>query len=101
MKIKFSGLLAFFICVWFNAYAHAEDYKFYCAVDSQSICKVNELHKLSWKAVKPEEQIKFGYNSNATIWCKLIYQRPHAQQSFYWLFDNIHLDSVTLYKDEK
>ncbi len=101
MKIKFSGLLAFFICVWFNAYARAEDYKFYCAVDSQSNCKVNELHKLSWKAVKPEEQIKFGYNSNATIWCKLIYQRPHAQQSFYWLFDNIHLDSVTLYKNEK
>lgn len=101
MKIKFSGLLTFFICIWFNAYSSTEDFKFYCAVDSQSIYKSNELHKLSWKAVKPEGQIKFGYNSNATIWCKLIYQVPHAHQAFYWLFDNIHLDSVTLYKDEK
>jgi len=101
MKIKFKFIITIFILGCFKLNAIAETAKFYYAIDSQSVYKVNELNKLNWKAVKSEEQIKFGYNSNTTIWCKLIYNSCDEKQQFYWHFDNVHLDYITIFRDQK
>ncbi len=101
MIIRFKLLLTIFIFGCFKLQANTGTAKFYYATDSQSIYKVNELNKLSWKAVKPEEQIKFGYNSNTTIWCKLIYNSSVAKEKLYWHFDNVHLDYIAIYKNQK
>jgi signal transduction histidine kinase len=71
--------------------------KVFIYVDSNSKFSANDTSHFIWKEIKLGENISFGYNENATVWCKLAVNNLKQNHNTYWAFNNIHLDSILLY----
>ena len=71
--------------------------EFYYAIDSNSSHRIDNLADLHWKSYSPGNAINMGYNINSTIWCKLEYDVLAIGNKTIWIFDNIHLDSISVY----
>lgn len=98
-----ASLKSSFICIFFLIFRNgqASCQELFYAFDQNSKISVENVEELVWKKYSIGETIKFGYNSNATVWCKLVLGSSGNSKGQYWTFDNIHLDSIIVFHNQK
>jgi two-component system, sensor histidine kinase LadS len=95
--LKSNVILVVFLTSTFSM--KAMDYKLLFYIDSISnISNPSHLPDL-WTEVDPNESLSFGYNNNATVWCKLIISDTTAFDNKCWSFHNIHLDTIQFFSN--
>jgi len=100
MKVGLNSKFILLFC-FFSFLGKTAQPDFFYALDSNSSVRINQLENLNWKPYSSKNTISYGYNTNATVWCKLIADSATISKSSYWVFDNIHLDSIQVYDDKK
>lgn len=96
--LNFSFFLAFFS---FSLLVRSSNTEIYVALDPTSKVGIVQTDNLVWKPYQIGETIQFGYNKNATVWCKMVLDLKGISKDTYWVFDNIHLDSILVYHNDK
>jgi len=104
MKIIYWIKIVLFLLVFIGeTYAQSSPLEIrssYYFVDKGSTHTLEDIQRrdADWFKFDENENIKYGYNTNDAIWCKINLYNPTNEDLEKWLvFDNIYLDSVTVY----
>ena len=97
MKALLSYRFTVLVLLLFSFNAIGQSARFYYFIDSSSRYSIEDTAKFSWKPGALSDNISFGYNENMTVWCKLTLADSRLNSDLRWAFNNIHLDSLTIY----
>jgi signal transduction histidine kinase len=100
MKVVLSySCIALFSC--FTILGRCSKPALFYFYDPHSNIKIEKTDSINWQPYQEGQSLKFGYNSNGTAWCKLVLPSSFELRQNYWVFDNIHLDSLVIYSNKK
>jgi signal transduction histidine kinase len=67
------------------------------AYDSLSSWTTNNFLDAEWQDYQIGSDIRFGFNENATVWCKVRLDQSMLSNDDYLCFNNNHLDSIVIF----
>lgn len=68
--------------------------------DSLSSWTVQNVAEAKWQDYKIGSDIRYGFNENATVWCKIKLDKSRMPKDAYLCFNNNHLDSIIVYQGD-
>lgn len=92
--LKSSALILFLFLVFGTTRAQIE---IALCHDSLSSWTMQNVAEAKWQDYKIGSDIRYGFNENASVWCKFKLDKSKIQKDTYLCFNNNHLDSIIVY----
>ena len=92
--LKSNALILFLFLVFGTARAQIE---IALCHDSLSSWTMQNIAEAKWQEYQIGSDIRFGFNENATVWCKVRLDQSMLSNDDYLCFNNNHLDSIVIF----